>query len=147
MGQAREVMDRITEAALGDKDVDAMASLYAEDAVAVTPDTGELRGRTQIVDWMKSFVEAFPDATYESETKYEAGDTAVDEGYVNGTNTGPNRLPTGETAPATGRRIHLRSCDVATVRDGVAVSHRFYFDQMDMLDQLGLADQHAPAGG
>jgi hypothetical protein len=29
---------------------------------------------------------------------------------------------------------------VATVRDGVITNHRFYFDQMEFLSQLGLAE-------
>ena len=37
----------------------------------------------------------------------------------------------------------MRSADMATVRDGKIVSHDFYFDQLDMLTQLGLME--APA--
>ena len=44
MGEAREVMDRMTEAAFR-KDIDAVAQLYAPDVVAVTPEQGELRAR------------------------------------------------------------------------------------------------------
>jgi hypothetical protein len=32
----------------------------------------------------------------------------------------------------------MRSCDVAEVEGGLITSHRFYFDQMDFLGQLGL---------
>jgi ketosteroid isomerase-like protein len=35
--------------------------------------------------------------------------------------------------------VRQRECDVATVRDGLVTSHRFYFDQLDFLGQLGLA--------
>ena len=51
--------------------------------------------------------------------------------------TGPN----GETIPATGRRVRLRECDVATVENGVVTSHRIYFDMQDWLTQLGLAPE------
>jgi ketosteroid isomerase-like protein len=53
--------------------------------------------------------------------------------------TGPN----GETIPATGRRVRARECDVATVQNGVVTSHRFYFDTLDWLTQLGLAPESA----
>jgi hypothetical protein len=31
--------------------------------------------------------------------------------------------------------------DAATVADGVVTSHRFYFDQLELLGQLGLAPE------
>ncbi len=76
-------------------------------------------------------------------TAYEAGDTAIDEGYLVGTNTGPLALPDGASMPATGSSVRLRSCDIATVEGGVVRSHRFYFDQMEFLGQLGIIE--APA--
>ena len=72
---------------------------------------------------------------------HEADGTAIDEGYLIGTNTAPRTGPNGETIPATGKRVRARECDVATVENGVVTSHRFYFDMMDWLEQLGLAGQ------
>ena len=140
MGEAREVMDRITDAYFS-KDMDAAAKLYAPDAVAVAPDAGELRGRDQIVAWSKELFDAFPDATYEPVNEYEAGNTAIDEGYFVGTNTGPLQGPTGETIPATGKSVRVPACDIATVENGVITRHRFYYDQMDFLGQLGLMEE------
>jgi predicted ester cyclase len=85
-----------------------------------------------------SGVDAFPDNSYESAYKHESGDTAIDEGYFVGTNTAPLSLPTGESAPATGKAVRVRICDIATVQNGVITNHRFYFDQVDLLGQLGL---------
>jgi predicted ester cyclase len=136
MGQAREVLDTITEAILaGDRD--AIARCYAVDAVADTPDEGRLVGRDAIADYLTGFARAFPEIEWEPISQLEVGDTAIDEGYIIGTNTGPLLGPDGEI-PATGRTIRLRECDLLTVRDGLAVSHRFHYDQMDMLTQLGL---------
>ena len=138
MGEARELMDRVTEAAFSGN-VDELRTLYAEDATGFSPDEGELKGGDAIVSFLGKFAEAFPDARWEPLYTHEAGDTAIDEGYVVGTNTGPLPTPTGDTLPPTGKRIRMRGCDVATVRDGRITSHRFYFDQMDFLGQLGLA--------
>jgi ketosteroid isomerase-like protein len=140
MGEAREVMDQITDAYFS-KDMDAAAKLYAPDAVAVAPDAGELRGRDQIVAWSKELFDAFPDATYEPVNEYESGNTAIDEGYFVGTNTGPLQGPTGETIPATGKSVRVPACDIATVANGVITRHRFYYDQMDFLGQLGLMEE------
>ena len=119
MGEAREVMDGGTRAFLG-QDWDTVTKLYAVDAVAVTPDQGEVRGTDNIIAWVKQFFDAFPDGTYETFIEYESGDTAIDEGYFSGTNTGPLQDPTGETIPATGKSLRLRVCDIATVENGVS---------------------------
>ena len=63
MGEARRVMDAVTEAVFG-KRAEEVANLYAPDAVAVTPDAGELRGREQIVRYHMQLTAAFPDAAY-----------------------------------------------------------------------------------
>ncbi len=140
MGEAREVMDRLTDAAVKG-DSEALKALYAQDAVAQTPDQGTITGRDQIAAYLGEFSAAFPDAAYEHRYKHEAGDTAIDEGYFVGTNTVSMTGPNGETIPATGRRVRLRECDVVTVENGVVTSHRFYFDVQDWLTQLGLAPE------
>lgn len=136
MGQARTVMDKITEA-LTAGDVEGLKRLYARDVVADTPDEGRLEGRDAVVDWLIKFNDAFSDMSFELTATLEAGDTAIDEAYLSATHTGPIAGPEGDIPP-TGKRIRMRECDVATVRDGVVVSHRFYFDQLDFMIQLGV---------
>jgi steroid delta-isomerase-like uncharacterized protein len=138
MGEARQVMDRITEAAF-EENQEALKELYAPDAVAETPDQGTVSGREAIAAWFRQFSTAFPDASWESAHKHEAGNVAIDEGYVVGTHTGPLEMPGGESIPATGKSVRVRGCDVATVEDGQVKSHRFYFDQMELMAQLGLS--------
>ncbi len=46
--------------------------------------------------------------------------------------------------PATGKSVRLRSCDVATVEDGVITRHHFYFNEMELMNQLGLQEAGAP---
>jgi hypothetical protein len=136
MSEARDVMDRLTEAVLA-HDLEGVAACYAEDAVGVTPDQGEIRGRDALAAYQRQLGDAFPDMGYEPVAKHEAGSVAIDEGDFVGTNTGP--LPTpGGNLPPTGRSIRVRSCDVATIERGVIVEHHFYFDQLDFLSQLGL---------
>jgi ketosteroid isomerase-like protein len=143
MGQAREVMDRLTEALTTARDPKAVAGCFAPDAVAVTPDGGEIRGRDAIVEYFHEMTEMVPQATFESLHKYETGNTAIDEGFFGGRNTGPIALPNGERLPATQREIRVRGCDLATVEDGVIVEYRLYFDQAELLTQLGLMEQPA----
>ena len=137
MGQAREVLDRLNKA-METKDKEALARSYAADAVAHTPDQGELRGREAIVSYLMEFWEAMPDVRYNQTGKHESGNVAIDEGIVIGTNTGPLRMPSGETLQPTGKELRVHSCDVATVENGEITSHHFYFDQVEFLAQLGL---------
>jgi ketosteroid isomerase-like protein len=145
MGEAREVLNRVTEKVFSN-DREGLSQLYAPDAVGETPDQGTVQGRDAVVDWALEFLVAFPDAKYESVQEHEAGNTAIDEGYFVGTNTGPLRLPDGEV-PATGKSVRVRACDCATVENGLVTSHRFYFDQMDFMTQLGLVPEEQAASG
>ena len=139
MGQARETMDALTQAILK-ADFDTFRSLFAPDAVTVTPDAGELVGADAAADYMRTFAEGFPDADYEYLHTYEVGDTAIDEGYFCGTNTQPLRMPDGQRLDATGLRVRLRACDLLTVNaEGKIVSHRLYFNESDLAQQLGLS--------
>jgi steroid delta-isomerase-like uncharacterized protein len=140
MGEPREVMNRLTEAVTSN-DLETVKELYAEDAVIETPDQGAISGREAIAAYFSGFTAAFPDLRWESAHEHESGNAAIDEGYVVGTHTGPLEAPTGESIPATGKRVRVRSADVATVENGVVTSHRFYFDQMEFLGQLGLAPE------
>ncbi|WP_155055370.1 ester cyclase [Streptomyces blattellae] len=144
MGEARDVMDRLTDAVTSTPDLKALAELYAEDAVAITPDGGEIHGRDHIVEYWRQMTDAVPEGTYEPVYSYEIGDTAIDEGFFSGKNTGPIQLPSGESLPATQKEIRLRGVDFATVRDGRIVSYRLYFDQMEFLEQLGLLPDELP---
>ncbi|MET9510354.1 nuclear transport factor 2 family protein [Streptomyces flavidovirens] len=137
MGQAREVMDRLTEALTTGTDLKAVMECFAEDAVAITPD-GEIRGRDNIGEYWRQMTDAIPDSEYQSVHKHESGNTAIDEGFFTGKNTGPLVLPSGESLEPTQKDVRVRGCDVATVEDGKIVSYRLYFDQLDFLGQLGL---------
>jgi len=140
MGEARQVMDRLTSAAIEAHDVKKLLRIYSTDAVVVTPDAGELKGSDQIAQYWQGFIDGFPDVSYEPISKLEAGNKAVDEGYFIGTNSHEMTLPTGETLPATGKKIKVRSCDVATVENGKITEHHMYFDDVEFLRQLGLSE-------
>ncbi len=136
MGEARQVMDRLTDA-INSADLDVLAGCYAPDAVVVDP-FGTHSGTDEIVESWRQLFEGFPNSIGTVEHKYESGDTAIDEWSFAGTNSGPLTMPTGEQVPATGNPVTLRGADIATVQGGVITSHRVYFDQMEMLGQLGL---------
>lgn len=141
MAEAREVLDRLN-GALFSHDWDGVRACYAPDVVGESPE-GRFEGREALLAFLTGYETAFPDFGWERRTVFETGDTAVDEGAFVGTNTGPVAMPDGSELEPTGRRVELPETDVITVRNGVVVSHRFYYDTATFERQLGFAEQEA----
>jgi ketosteroid isomerase-like protein len=146
MGEARDVTDQLT-AALITGDLKQAAALHAEDVVSMGPNLGEVTGRDAAVHYMAGLWETFPDATYELVHAFEDGDTAIDEGIVTGTHTEPMPMEGEDPVPPTGKRVTFRVAEVVTVRDGLVTSHRFYFDQLAILQELGIVQSVEGSGG
>lgn len=137
MGQPREVMDRVTEALLS-KNFEALRDLYAADVTWVNPDKGPMRGLDALIESFRDMFEAFPDASYEATGSWETGEYVFDQGDFIATNSGTLKLPGGQELPPTGKQVRLRDMEVARVQDGRITHHEWYWDQLDMLNQLGL---------
>jgi ketosteroid isomerase-like protein len=143
MGQARELMDRVTQAVVAG-DLDTLREIYAPDVVVTTPDAGTLHGVDAFIEWNRAFIDAFSDRDYRSERALETQECAIDQGEFVGTHTGPLQVSDGQSVPPTGKQARVRSVDIATVANGKIVRHDFYFDQLEMLTQLGLMEAAAP---
>jgi predicted ester cyclase len=74
-----------------------------------------------------------------------AGDYIVQECTFQGTNTGTWKSEVGDM-PATGKTLKGEYCLIAKVRDGLFVSSNLYFDQVQVLTQLGLMPVPAEVG-
>jgi predicted ester cyclase len=117
---------------------------WADDAELVTPMSGPLKGREAIAAYWRQMRETFPDAKVTVHRMVAEGDTVVTEYTFPGTNTGPLRLPTGETVPATNRVVTGPALDIGTIVNGKVISLHQYFDMVPGMVQLGLMP--APAG-
>jgi predicted ester cyclase len=91
---------------------------------------------------LQVFWEAFPEIQLTVEGSVEEGSFVAVHGRARGTHTGTLRTPDGEIAP-THRRMDLSFSDVYEVRDGRIVSTHLNFDQLTLLQQIGVAP--APA--
>ncbi len=111
--------------------------LFDPGCALVSPE-GTADGREEIASVLTRFFTAFPDYRRSTWRTMDVDDCAVDEVTITGTHKGPFLLPDGEEAPATGRRIVVRSCEIITIQDGLVVSYQVYFDQLELLAQLGL---------
>ncbi|MEW9529711.1 ester cyclase [Microbispora sp. NPDC049125] len=135
--------------AINAHDMQALLDLFSEDAVLVSP-AGMAEGREQIAWLYEQFFRGFPDLRLT--VWYEATDTdrpMMVEWTATGTHTGPFLLPDGRELEATGRRITLRGSCASFVENEKVVTHREYFDQLELYTQLGLhlsGDGPAPCG-
>jgi hypothetical protein len=84
-----------------------------------------------------AWLNAFPDARMVIRNETTTDDTIVHEFTFEGTHTATLRAPTGDL-PATNRRLSGRGVQIIKVRDGLATDTQLYFDQVDILTQLGL---------
>ncbi|GII96387.1 ester cyclase [Sinosporangium siamense] len=133
-GAAREVMDRYISA-FSDHDMETLKSTFSPAAVGTSPE-GEAEGPEQFATYVQMFWDAFPDSRVESWQSTGVGDITVDEFSVVGTHTGP-LVVAGRRIEPTGRSLQLRACFVCAVENGLIISMRLYFDQLDVLAQIG----------
>lgn len=118
-------------------DWDAMRSNYAADAEIIFPGTPVL-DVDGVVEVCQHFRGAFPDISH-SIANAVASDYGVGAEIVAlGTNTGPLISHDGEVPP-TGKEVTFRAAQIATIRDGVISMHHIYYDQLDIMTQLGFA--------
>jgi steroid delta-isomerase-like uncharacterized protein len=79
----------------------------------------------------------FPDLHFDVQRTIANGDTFVYQYMATATHTGPLELPTG-TVPATGRKGGLPGVFITVVKDGKIVREESYWNQLELLAQLGL---------
>jgi predicted ester cyclase len=136
MGTVKEAADRHL-AAFNAKDADAFVGNESPNIEFILPGAISLRGREQVKAYIQIFWRAFPDGTVTQQGQILAPEGAITESIFSGTHTGPLSTPDGEI-PATGRRVRLRQAAVQRVTDGLISSEHLYFDQLELLGQLGI---------
>ena len=99
---------------------------------------GRLAGREAAETMWSTWQEAFPDNRIETIAIHADERGGVHEFRAIGTHNGTLRSPAGEI-PATGMSARMTMCGVYEIDDGKITSFHLYFDQAEMLRQLGMA--------
>jgi predicted ester cyclase len=133
MADAREVVERHVEAFNGRR---ADADPWAHDAELIAPGAS-MRGREEVRGFLGAFWDAFPDGRLELSRVFAERSVAAAEGRFIGTHTGVLRTPTGDL-PSTSRSVEFRWMSSYDVRGDELASEHLYFDQVELLGQLGL---------
>lgn len=143
MGKLTELVRRLN-AAVNTHDLNPIGDMYAEDGEFIWPGLPPMTGRQAVVAFYATLLGAFPDIEVKILRIVEVENAAGVEYEATGTHTGPLPGPVGEVPP-TGRRLTIRAASIGSVDDDgrIKVQHE-YFDQVELLTQLGLMP--APAG-
>jgi len=112
--------------------------LLAPEAVARGQRGGDklIRGPEEFVQFVHEIRGAFPDIRVRVEEVFGAGDKVALRWSGTMTHTGDSM------GPATGRSVQIGGITIATFKDGKIVAGWDHWDQLGMLEQLGL--YHAP---
>ncbi len=134
----KKVADNIVRTMNGGDPV-ALANLYAQDAVMIqSGEPGPIRGHADLLKSFQTMSRAFPDSKVEFPSILYSGDTIIFEGVGHFTFTGPLATPEGDVAP-TGKSVKHRFVFLAKISpDGLITEDRTYFDNLDLMKQLGL---------
>ena len=144
MSANKKLLDRYVER-YNAGDLDGVMDLYAEDAEQNMPD-GTFVGRDAIRDRLAQELIAFPDVNHVVRSFVEQGDAFCDEWTFAGTHTGSLLLPDGRELAPTGKRIEVRGMEYCRVNDdGKLTLDTLYYDNVDVLVQLGLLPEAVPA--
>jgi ketosteroid isomerase-like protein len=118
-------------------DFDAEEALFSPDVETTDPGAGTLRGIQAFKGYEAAFQRAFPDGKLVLKSAIESGNKVAVEGAYTGTHTGPLTGPRGEIPP-TQRPLNLDFSDLFETDGERITRHRIYYDQVQLMSQLGL---------
>jgi steroid delta-isomerase-like uncharacterized protein len=118
------------------KNLDLIEELYAPDLLWHEPD-GDIHGYEQAKQSSSNYFAAFPDLTHTVEDVIGEGDKVVTRYTIRGTHKGA----TEDFGPPTGRHIELEGISIHRFEDGKIVEEWEQYDNLSVLQQLGLAPE------
>ena len=136
MADARRVGAEFVDA-FNAHDEKRIRELNTEDAVLEAPGDVRVTGREAAAEYGLAWLRAFPDAHITVHNALEAGDWLVQEFSFEGTHEDTLATPAG-AIPATHRRFSGRGVQLLRVEGDQVADTRLYFDQVQVLTQLGL---------
>jgi ketosteroid isomerase-like protein len=116
-------------------DLDAWTATQTSDCEFVAPGA-TLRGPDQSRSYLHTFLLAMPGMRHVVKDVFVSGTSVTVEGMIEGAHTGPLLTPRGEIPP-TGKAFLVRFSAVYQVVGERVASIHVYFDQMELLGQLG----------
>lgn len=138
---------RAVDDALMRNDLETFSNLHAKDTIVHWPGRPEpTRGRDAHRDELQYFKNAFPDMRVQNDpypVGFTSGDLMCFVSRLTGTFKGPMPGPDGKLIQPNGRKFDIPFSTIARWKDGEIAEEWLFYDQYDMMVQLGLV----PSGG
>jgi len=143
MANAKAIGARFVEA-FNAHDEAVIRELNGDDVVFEAPGDIHVEGRDAATEYAMAWLRAFPDAHLTVNNELGDGDWVVQEFSFEGTHENTLASPAGDI-PATHRRLKGRGVQIFKVEGDVVTDTRLYFDQVQVMTQLGLMPEPATA--
>jgi steroid delta-isomerase-like uncharacterized protein len=115
---------------------DTLDEVYAPDVVWHQPE-GDIQGLEEAEQFVAMITTAFPDMSTTVEDVIAEGDKVVTRVTIRGTHQGEVE----EYGPPTGKQVELEGITIHRFEDGKIVEEWNSYDNLSILQQLGLAPQ------
>ena len=136
MGEARHVAQEFVDA-FNAHDEARIRAVTSDDAVLEAPGDIKLTGGDAMTEYAMGWLRAFPDARLDLRNSIVGEGWAIQEFTFEGTHEETLAGPGGEI-PATNRHLSGRGVQIMKVEGGKITAANLYFDQVDVLTQLGV---------
>jgi steroid delta-isomerase-like uncharacterized protein len=143
MADARQLGQQFVDA-FNAHDEDRIRELNAENAVIEAPGDVRIEGREPTTQYALAWLRAFPDARITVHNELAEGNWVAQEFTFEGTHEDTLSSPNGDI-PATHKQLKGRGVQVFKVEGDVVTDTRLYFDQVQIMTQLGLMPEPATA--
>ena len=143
MADARQVGADFV-AAFNAHDEARIRELNGENTILEAPGDVRVEGREPATQYAMAWLRAFPDATITVTNELATGDWVAQEFVFEGTHDDTLSGPGGDI-PATHRHLRGRGVQIFRVEGDAVADTRLYFDQVQIMTQLGLMPEPATA--
>jgi predicted ester cyclase len=125
-------------------DESRIRELNADDTKFEAPGDVKIEGGEAATQYAMGWLHAFPDARITVHNELAVGDWVVQEFTFEGSHEDTLATPAGDI-PATHKRLTGRGAQIFKVEGDVVTDTRLYFDQVQVMTQLGLMPEAATA--
>jgi steroid delta-isomerase-like uncharacterized protein len=139
----QEIGARFVEA-FNAHDESRIRELNADNVKFEAPGEVRIEGREPATEYAMAWLRAFPDARITIHNELVSGDWVAQEFTFEGTHEDTLSGPGGDI-PATHKRLNGRGVQIFKVEGETVTDTRLYFDQVQIMTQLGLMPEPATA--
>lgn len=143
MGEARKIAGEFVDA-FNAHDEDRVRALSADNAIIEAPGEIRLEGQEAATAYAMNWLNAFSDARVTVQTEIADGEWVAQRFTFEGTHDGTLNSPAGEIPP-TNRRLTGRGVQLLRIEGDAVAETQLYFDQVQVMTQLGLMPELAQA--